>query len=319
MENSKQSKYKAMALSMIATALLVVAITGFSVDILGEYGIVLFTMTPFMLGLLSVVIYGSSGKRTRKESVGVAFQTMAMACGLLIMVKIEGIVCVIMASPFVGVLVWLGALVGHKIQIGSRNTSFRLFSTSLLAIPLLMVAESAFIESESGMIEVKTSIIIQGSQEDVWRQVVAFPEIPDPTEWLFKTGIAYPTSSEIIGEGAGAVRYCKFTTGQFVEPITIWDEPNHLQFTVEKQPIPLKRMIDEDVPGNMYKYFVSTKGEFRLKEIAQGRVLLEGTTWYYHRIRPVFYWKIWSKYIIHSIHSRVLHHIKNTVESLPKQ
>ncbi|MEM6831638.1 MAG: hypothetical protein AAF551_14100 [Bacteroidota bacterium] len=65
----------------------------------------------------------------------------------------------------------------------------------------------------------------------------------------------------------------------------------------------------------MYKYFVSTEGEFRLKEIGSNQTLLEGTTWYYHKIRPVFYWKIWSDYIIHAIHLRVLNHIKKVAEA----
>jgi phosphoribosylformylglycinamidine (FGAM) synthase-like enzyme len=45
---------------------------------------------------------------------------------------------------------------------------------------------------------------------------------------------------------------------------------------------------------------------------------LEGTTWYYHNIRPTFYWQLWSDHIIHKIHERVLTHIKTNAENEEK-
>jgi hypothetical protein len=236
---------------------------------------------------------------------------------LLLLVKVEGIVCVIMASPFISLFTWLGAIAGNKFQSRSRTRVINFFSINLLVIPLLMTAESQFTENKSGEIKVSTSIVISAPIQTVWDNVVHFPDIPEPTEWIFKTGIAYPTSSEIVGEGKGAIRYCEFTTGRFVEPIEVWNAPNLLQFTVKEQPLPLKRMLYEEleVPGNMYKYFVSNKGQFRLTEIGDNQVLLEGTTWYYHKIRPASYWRLWSEYIIHTIHSRVLTHIKTASEN----
>ena len=111
------------------------------------------------------------------------------------------------------------------------------------------------------------------------------------------------------------MRHCNFTTGSFVEPITTWNEPHLLQFDVLEQPQPLKEISfwDIDAP-HLHDYFVSKKGEFRLTKLKNGNTLLKGTTWYYHNIRPEFYWKLWSNYIIHKIHFRVLDHIKRNSE-----
>lgn len=68
-----------------------------------------------------------------------------------------------------------------------------------------------------------------------------------------------------------------------------------------------------DAP-HLHDYFVSKKGQFKLTELKNGKTLLEGTTWYYHNIRPVFYWQEWSDFIIHKIHDRVLTHIKKNSE-----
>jgi len=310
-------KWVAIGSAIGTTSILVVLLILFSINVLDEYGIILFMLVPLALGTLSSTIYGHFKQRTRKESVKISFLTLLVACIALLVFKIEGIVCVIMASPFVSAFVYLGAILGYRIQNRDRSHVIRLFSFNLLVIPLLMTAESKFIDNDSSEIEAKTSITIHAPIEIVWENVIKFPDIPKPTEWLFKTGIAYPTSSEIVGEGKGAIRYCEFTTGRFVEPIEIWNAPNLLQFSVQEQPLPLKRMLFEnkEVPINMYKYFVSNKGQFKLTDLGNGQVLLEGTTWYYHKIKPANYWRIWSEYIIHSIHNRVLTHIKKVSEN----
>lgn len=56
------------------------------------------------------------------------------------------------------------------------------------------------------------------------------------------------------------------------------------------------------------------KGQFKLTKLKKGKTLLEGTTWYYHNIKPAFYWQEWSDLIIHKIHDRVLVHIKKNSE-----
>jgi hypothetical protein len=59
---------------------------------------------------------------------------------------------------------------------------------------------------------------------------------------------------------------------------------------------------------------ISERGQFRLIE-HDGKVTLEGTTWYHHDLSPAWYWGPMSDIIIHHIHERVLGHIKRTVES----
>mgnify|MGYP002661044596 CR=1 FL=1 len=114
----------------------------------------------------------------------------------------------------------------------------------------------------------------------------------------------------------GAIPHCNFNTASFVEPITVWDQPHLLKFTVDEQPAPMKEISfwDIDAP-HLHDYFVSKEGQFKLTALPNGKTKLEGTTWYYHNIKPAIYWKIWSNYIVHKIHERVLEHIKKTSEN----
>lgn len=162
---------------------------------------------------------------------------------------------------------------------------------------------------------VKTSIEIDTPPEVVWKNVIAFPQLKEPTEFIFKTGIAYPTNATINGQGPGAIRHCNFSTGSFVEPITTWDEPRLLKFSVDEQPEPLKEISFYDIhPNHLHGYWVSKQGQFKLIALPNGHTLLEGTTWYVNKITPNFYWTLWSDFIVHKIHKRVLEHIKTQAE-----
>jgi hypothetical protein len=170
-------------------------------------------------------------------------------------------------------------------------------------------------DDEDELRSVTTSIEINASAEQVWKNVVAFPQLKEPTEFVFKTGIAYPINATIEGRGEGAVRYCNFSTGRFVEPITVWDEPKLLQFSVIDQPEPMKEISFYDIhPNHLHGYWISKKGQFKLTRLSNGHTLLEGTTWYTNKIKPGAYWTIWIDYIVHKIHKRVLEHIKMQAE-----
>jgi hypothetical protein len=167
---------------------------------------------------------------------------------------------------------------------------------------------------------VRTAIEVNAPPEKVWDQVVAFAEIPLPTELLFRAGIAYPIRAEISGHGVGAVRHCIFSTGPFVEPIEVWDEPRLLKFGVTANPAPLNELspYGNIQPSHLHGYFVSEKGQFSLTTLPGGRTRLEGTTWYQHTMWPAAYWHLWSDYIIHRIHLRVLEHIRTQAEAAIK-
>ena len=68
-------------------------------------------------------------------------------------------------------------------------------------------------------------------------------------------------------------------------------------------------------PAHLDGFLKSKKGQFKLIEIDKNTTLLQGTTWYENTMWPESYWNLWSDYIIHNIHTRVLKHIKTTSES----
>ena len=167
-------------------------------------------------------------------------------------------------------------------------------------------------------VNVTTSLVslIDAPPSAVWDAVIAFPPLPPPSELVFRLGIAYPVRARLEGTGVGAVRFCEFSTGAFVEPITVWEPGRRLAFTVAEHPRPLTEWSPwrEVVPPHLDHYFRSRRGEFRLVALPDGRTRLEGSTWYDLRIAPVAYWSLFADAIVHRIHGRVLEHVKVVAE-----
>lgn len=254
-------------------------------------------------------------KLTRTDAYNLSFVAFILASLALLVFAIEGLICLVMASPLLLLAGWLGSYLGFK----SSRTDFMNPTNTTVILILISFGFMSFdyVNKPISLIPVKTTITVNASIEKVWKNVVTFDQIDEPVDWIFKTGISYPTNATIVGEGVGAIRYCNFTTGSFVEPITTWDEPNLLQFDVKEQPIPMNEYNPfwEVHPAHLDGYFKSYKGQFKLSKISNNKTVLEGTTWYKVDIYPEFYWKVWSNFIIHKIHRRVLNHIKQEAEN----
>lgn len=307
--DNKKRKWLAIGLTVIISGLL----TLWGIYGIGEYGIALFILTPLFIGAGSTVMYGHNRKISKKDALQIGFLTLGVFTVGLLVFAIEGVICIAMAAPIGLFLTWIGSLIGYDIVRELPNHSLKVILILISIIPI-----TAFVEKDSKpkITSVVTSIEIDADPMTVWKNVVEFPQLDEPTEFIFKTGIAYPINAKIEGKGVGAIRHCNFTTGSFVEPITIWNEPELLKFDVVEQPEPMKELSfwDIDAP-HLHDYFISKQGQFRLVELSDGKTLLEGTTWYYHNIKPAFYWRVWSNHIIHKIHERVLTHIKINSEN----
>jgi uncharacterized membrane protein YhaH (DUF805 family) len=312
----RESYWRSGLVALALTVPLAVLAVVLEAQVLQSYGFSLFVGAPFGLGMISVLLFGFSRPQPIGSCLAVATLAGALAGAAILAVALEGAICLIMAAPIAFVLIYLGALVGYAIQSRpwlSDHTDFLVLALVAM-LPALMAAESV---NEPEPIEraVRTEVVIDAGPETVWRHVLAFPPLDEPDDWFFRTGIAYPQRAEIHGAGVGAVRHCVFSTGTFVEPIEVWEPPMRLRFRVSEQPEPMHEWSPYSIhPPHLDHYLVSRQGEFLLEKMSDGRTQLVGTTWYTNRMWPAPYWNLWSDYIIHHIHGRVLDHIKRLAE-----
>jgi hypothetical protein len=288
-----------------------VLFTLFSVFLLGDYGLSLFVGLPFIVGFIASSAFNKKEKRSRSLSVLVSLLSTIVTALTLLLLAFEGVLCVAMLAPFAAVLASIGGLLARELSDSGSSANFAILA--IIFLPLLAIAEP---KQEAPLQEVRSSVIIEASPSQVWSQVVTFNELPPIAQWFFKLGIAYPIRARLEGEGVGAIRYCEFSTGPFVEPITHWEEPIRLSFDVTEQPATMEEWSFYETINapHITESLQSRKGEFRLIELENGHTRLEGSTWYTQDLKPYWYWYRWSDFLIHAIHTRVLEHIKEQSE-----
>jgi hypothetical protein len=280
----------------------------------GVYGWTLFAVFPLLIGGLAAWI---SRPATPSRAVGIgAIAVLVATCSLLV-INIEGLICIEMTLPLA---IPLGALGAWLIQrADSTRPPKRGGVVAFLMLPLTSFAWDTHAIPQ--LFEVRSAIVINAPPEQVWKHVLSFSDLPEPHEWYFHTGLAYPIRARIEGTGPGATRYCEFSTGPFVEPIEVWDEPHLIRFGVTQNPAPMREWSPwtQLTPKHLRGYMISRQGQFRLTRLPNNQTLLEGTTWYQHGLWPATYWRWWSDAIIHRIHLRVLNHIRVLAEAASAQ
>ena len=283
--------------------------------ILGDYGWALFVGLPFVLPMLSVVIYGR--RVTIGQSLAIGGLWILTAMLVMIATAFEGLICIVMLLPIATPIVMLGAVAGHfLVKTGRSRGNLGKVALVLAGLVPTMLGAEHLVSPEPLRFTCETSVVVDAPPETVWRHVVSFSDLAPPNDWLFRAGVAYPIRARIEGTGVGAVRKCEFSTGAFVEPIEVWDEPRLLRFSVTSNPAPMREWnpFFEIHPPHLDGFLVSKRGQFHLTRLAEGRTLLKGSTLYQHGLWPAAYWRLWSDPIIHRIHDRVLRHIKTLAE-----
>jgi hypothetical protein len=296
---------EAAFLAVIVAAAFAVAVATLSLFVLQQYGFGLFVGLPFFIGFIAAQIYERRAPGSKMKPLIAAYAATLLAGGIFLGVAWEGVICLVMAAPLAMVEVALGVIFSNAVTKRRQFAQASMFIPALL--PLLIAGEAA-VKPVAPTYEVRSSIDIDAPPAVVWKHVIAFPDITEEPELMFRAGIAYPLRARIVGR----TRYCEFTTGSFVEPIDVWDAPHRLAFRVTQNPAPMRELSpwgDIDAP-HLHGFLVSKHGQFDLLPLDGGRrTRLVGTTWYQHNLWPAAYWRLWSDEIIHRIHLRVLRHI----------
>jgi uncharacterized membrane protein YhaH (DUF805 family) len=307
-------RYRSALLGLLGATVVALLAVLVSIVAFGTYGVTLFVATPFIQGMVVGWAFNRRETRSSADTVGVVWLSLFLVAGAILLFALEGALCVAMALPLAAIVALLGGMIGRTIATQRGSTGLG-YAGLLFVLPAGALMEK--ISTVAPTYEVVTSIDVAAPPAVVWNRVVKFDEIQERPAWYFRAGIAYPISATIAGSGPGAIRRCEFSTGAFVEPITVWDEPRRLAFDVVEQPPPLREL---SIYSNVYAphingYFSSTRGEFRLIPVAGGHTRLEGHTWYSVAIYPQGYWRATSEILLHQIHLRVLRQVKRESES----
>ena len=270
-------------------------------------------VTAGIAGFLS-----SRAGRTRSQSIGAAFLTLTAILTILGFAAMEGVICILMAAPFVGLLGIIGALLGHWLATLTSRPAYQVQSAAWLAVIVCAVGES--VTPPAPLEDVVTSeVIINATPAQVWKQLKDIRDLPAPTEPLFVLGVAHPVETYVIGEGGvGAERICRLSTGDMPERITVWKPEQELQFVVLDTPATMREATffgRELEAAHLHGTYTSLEGGFRLEALPNGQTRLTGNSRYLLTITPASYWNLWTRQIVSQVQLRVMNHVKAKAEA----
>ena len=281
----------------------------------GYFGWAIFAGLPFATGVSSGVILRRSG-----GTFGQAFGAAMTLIGILILVlcgcAMEGIVCVVMAAPFGAGLAFLGAVAGYFLT-RNQTTDGRLQSAAWLAIVAIVGLEGW--NPPAPLEDTATSeIIVDAPASRVWAELHDIRDLAATENLLFQFGVAHPMGTVTDGQGVGAARLCRLSTGDMPEIVTVWKPGQELRFKVLSTPPAMRELgffgqtIDT---AHLHSAYASLDGGFKLVALPDGRTRVIGESRYLLNLAPAAYWNLWTGQIIRMVQRRVLGHVKQQAES----
>ena len=259
---------------------------------------------PFVQGLM-IGFLGKRIGRNFRTNAATGLVSFGIDLLLAIIVLHEGVICLIIASPLIMGLLYLGMAIG---QLFVRSNKTRL-EMSLLPVVALVVFAQLSNPHPDTRYAVTDSVTVKAPPARVWTYVVSHPvNTYHDAYWLWDIGLPQPTQSVATEQKIGARRDCRFSKGlYFQEEISALEPQHRLEFRVVRQP------QDPEILGHMSL----EKGEIRLQDNKNGTTTLVATSWYHLYEQPAAYFNLFADDIVRQVHFRVLNHIHRLSEDDP--
>ncbi len=269
------------------------------------YGPVVFVATPILHGMAIGVLTQLWAPQPWRVTAKATWISVGVLLVLVLVTAMEGIVCVLMATPLVLPLMFAGTWLGWRARQGSRWAGTSLPTVGVLA---LTIGGGSILPSPGANGEVTTTWWVGAPPQRVWPSVLSIETLPEPDWWLFRLGVAYPVRTRTEPDGR---RMCLLSTGAMPEIVTAREEGRRLEFRVLSTPPSMRELnpFGEVHAPHLARAFRSHTGGFLLKP-ERGGTRIVARSAYSLRMGPAWYWKLWSDAIVRHVHGRVIAEIE---------
>jgi hypothetical protein len=298
---------------LLTGAVLSVVAVAFSTLVLGLYGYWLFVLAPFFAALSTAYLANRRTSLSIGSSIMAGLAALFLGAVGLVGFALEGVFCLIVASPLIAGMGVVGAWTGRALALRGKSAR-RSTAASVAITPLLLIAE--IIAPPHAGFDSAESVEVNAPAAAVWDAVVHMGPIPDAPAPPFRWGLAYPVRGEIYGEGVGAIRRGVFSTGVAYERVTEWRPDHALSFIVLSDP-PTMRELSPHAhvhAPHVNGYFRTLDACFTLTPLANGHTRLTLATRHELDLQPALYWIPFAEWAVHANKVRVLEHFRRQAE-----
>ena len=243
-----------------------------------QYGETVFVVVPFLAGLIA----GMRTPTMRAALFAITFG-FGVCLAALLYLGLEAMICVLMATPLVAGMAYVGAVLGRAFTRKQSAGPGGKGSALALLLGLLLVGCSAILEGgyvrETPMHTVETVRTFAVDATDAWDALLSFRQITAEKPWLLKLGLPVPQYCTIEGSGVGATRGCHFDRGVIEERVSVWQPPHRL----------VMEITNVTLPGRDWLEFIDAS--YELSGTTAGETRVRRTTRIASVLRPRLYWQ----------------------------
>lgn len=273
---------------------------------------------PLACGALSVGIGRIIGS-DKWVTYAVIVPGVALTMGLLIclLTKIEAVICVIMALPFLFGGSVLGGWLAHAL-LPKNSSRSHLQVTFAVFIPFIAAWVEGSMNWPSETKAITNTIVIEAPADKIWPEIASVDAIKSEQirdSWIYWIGFPKPIAATLDHHRVGGVRIATFERGvSFFEEVTEWDQPRKLSFTIHADPafIPQTAFDQHIIVGG--RFYDVLDGTYEIEQIGTDRCRLHLTS--NHRLSTRFnaYATWWSERIMDQIQGSILEVIRRRAE-----
>lgn len=284
-----------------------------------NYGYALFIVVPIFAGFIAGLYAYRKGSSPINRIWPIALWIYGFVSIAMLVLSFEGIVCLIMALPIAYPSLVLGAYLGKLLRDQFKGNGTAMITT-IPVLPVIAAGTCCYQQAPVRRIE-RTEIVVNASKEKIWPYLFNLNSLPEPQNWILRTGVAYPIRVEAMAAQVGSRRNCVLSTGNMPEVISAIEPYRRMRFDVLSTPAPLKETnpFGEVHAPHEHGYFDVEWGEFQLVDLGKGQTKLIGTSQYRFNLFPGWYWSLINDTVVEQIHARVMNEIKRRVEAANAQ
>lgn len=214
---------------------------------------------------------------------------------LLVTAQLEGFFCVLVLSPLILALMFVGIWAGYAIR--KKFVKNERDQIQISAYPLLLLVLSGGIEHyfseryDRGTVE--SAIVLPYATDVVYDYIKSVDTLNAEQPLLMQLGLSVPYKCVLEKEAIGARRVCYFEEGTIDEVVTDIRRGELLKMKVTRYGLPGARWIAFD--DAIYTF-----------EAVDNGTLMKRITTYQTELKPRFYWRFWEEKAIEAEHTYVL-------------
>ena len=270
-----------------------------------DLGLAFFIFLPIILGF-------TFGERTLK-SVAFLGLIMGLAIFLLLLLywELEGVVCILMASPLILLGVGIGISIKYVyLKLNNKEKGDNTIKSSIIPFVLLTIVslgEKTILSKTLEIETVTTSISLPYSSMEVYDGIKSVNKLDGPKPFLMKLDLPIPLKCVLEEEKVGALRTCYFEKGKIIERVTELSKGKILRMDV----------IDYQLTGRSWLNF--DEAIYTFEAIDEKHCKMSRITTYTSALYPRLYWSPLEKIGVSQEHDYVINNLIKDLKSSSKK